>query len=440
MFSIFKRTAAKSTPVVIPSPRRETGASGLPEYYKGLPSVEFLSKLAPPYNIRTFRKMRYNDSIIGGILMEIELMLATMETSIEGPNAEFCTEVLKRMETSIPQIISDMSSAITYGFYIGEKVYGADGSLIYLKDVKPRFQETISAINNENGDVVQDTDTGQFKFSYKRALHHTFIADCRNPFGTSLLRHVYQPYYFKSVLTASEAATIDRDLTGLPVITTPEGFDFSAAMPDSTNYDAAAAATLEWATDLVTNVRTDSQQGIVLPFGFKFEIVRGENRSSIPTTDIINRFNNDIVSGLLSQFMMSTKMTDAKTQIDTFMRTIDAMALKMSWTLNLLLKDICQFNGKGEAPIFKFSKLRQESLTNMASFVARLVFNNVITPTTELEHSLLKLADLPIGDTKRPMTDKDSANLLSKIKPESEPAKKDEPTKEPTKKPAEEEE
>jgi len=423
---LFNKSPKKSTPVVIPSPKRETGTSGLPEYYKGLPSVEFLYQLSPPYNIRTFRKMRYNNSIIGGILMEIELMLATMETSIEGHNSEFCQEVLGLMETSIQQIIYDMSSAITYGFYIGEKVFGTNGKLIYLKDVKPRFQETISAINDDKGQVVQDTDSGQFTFDYKRSLHHTFIADCRNPFGTSLLRHVYQPYYFKSVLTASEAATIDRDLTGLPVITTPEGFDFSAAMPDSPNYDAAAAATLEWATNLVTSVRTDSQQGIVLPFGYKFEIVRGENRSSIPTTEIINRFNNDIVSGLLSQFMMSTKMTDAKTQIDTFMRAVDAMALKMSWTLNSLLRDICRFNGKDEYPIFKFSKLRQESLTNMASFVARLVFNNVITPTTELEKALLKMADLPDGQTKRPMTDKDTANLATKIKTDSAPEDKEE--------------
>ena len=78
---------------------------------------------------------------------------------------------------------------------------------------------------------------------------------------------------------------------------------------------------------------------------------------------------------------------------------------------NLAVKaidDICGWNrgailatDNAEHPKRSFRKLRREQLTNMASYVARLVSNGIITPTVELEERLLRFADLPVGTNKK---------------------------------------
>lgn len=396
-----KTVSQKPASAMLPRGKARSGIVGLPELEKGSPFIEFMGELSGYYNLKTFRKMRYNDPIIGGIMLEIELLFSSLAYEIEGPNADFIKECFSQMEQPIERVIADMTSAITYGFYVGEMVLAAKDGKIMLVDVEPRFQETISAIGNAKGEVKQETSSGTFYIPLSKCLHHTIIADSRNPFGISLLRHIYKPYYFKTAIEAAEASSIDRDLSGLPMLQAPQGFDFTKADPESGAFDQSVAETLEWAINLVSQVRVDNQQGIVIPYGWVFSIVRGENRSSVPTTDIINRLNSEIVSGLLAQFLFTSKQTDAQTQIASFMEAVDAMAVKLALSINSMIKKLCAFNGLPEHPKLSFRKLRREQLTNMASYVARLVSNGIITPTVELEERLLRFADLPVGTNKK---------------------------------------
>lgn len=384
---------------MLPRIPRTKGAIGIPEISKGTPSIEFLYELAYTHNLKHFRKMRYNDPIIGGIMLEIELLFTSLHYEITGENADLITDMLERMDNPFAQIIGDTASAAIYGFYIGEMLFRLVGDKIYLSDVEPRFQETVTAINDADGNVIQETDRGKFTIPYKKCLHHTFIADSRNPYGISLLRHIYKPYYFKTSVEAVEASAIDRDLTGLPMLETPPGFDFTKADESSPNYDPIAAQTMAWAIDLVSNIRTDSQQGLIIPNGWKFSIVRGENRATVPTTDIINRYNTEMVSGLLAQFLFTAKQTDAQTQITSFMDAVDALAVRISISINKMFKQICALNNLDKYPKISFRKLRREQIANLASYVARLTAQGLITPTVELEERLLKYADLPIGQT-----------------------------------------
>jgi hypothetical protein len=46
-------------------------------------------------------------------------------------------------------------------------------------------------------------------------------------------------------------------------------------------------------------------------------------------------------------------------------------------------------------PELRFDKITEEKLVDLASYVRQLASQDVITPTTNLEEELLRLADLP---------------------------------------------
>jgi hypothetical protein len=279
------------------------GLIGLEEYQPGRPSLEFLSELMPPYGLRHFTKMRMNDPIVSGLIRHLEMIFSDATYTFRGTNAGFIQRMFDNLPGGMPGLISDISSMFTYGFYIGECSWKARDGKVFLDDISPRFQPTIYAIGNDENNIEQQTDTGEYEFPLEKCLHIKIGSVARNPYGESLLRSIYKPYYYKVSIEASESSGLDRDLSGLPVMKAPEGFNFAAADSSGPMYNADVESTLEWALSIVRNVRTDSQQGVVLPAGWEFSITRGENRTSVPTTEIIARYNSEMAAGMLEQFI-----------------------------------------------------------------------------------------------------------------------------------------
>ena len=383
------------------------GSLGYDEIEPGLPDLEFMSELAPPDGLEKYRRMERNDPIIGGLILRIRNILSRINVDFLGQNVELVKTQLETLPGGINGLISSMTSAITYGFYIGEMIWGVEGGKIILKDIEPRFQTTIENINDENGNVVQETSSESYEIPYNKCLHHIFIDENRSPYGVSLLRHLYKPYYYKVSCEAAEAVGIDRDLSGLPVLEAPEGFNFSAADSDSPDYDASVAATINWAVDLVGNIRKDSQQGVVVPFGWKLSLIRGDGTSSINTTEVIHRYNSEMAAGLLEMFMaLGSGSTSSKGNIEAhirdFLLSCDSYAKSMENTINTqVIPKICQYNGFDSYPKIQFSTTNVADLAALASFVGRLVKNGVITPTIPMEKALLAIADLPYDDDEK---------------------------------------
>lgn len=410
------------------------GKLGYAEQQVGLPNLEFMTELAPPEGLKKFRIMQRNDPVVGGLMLQLDGVMRRLRYEISGTNADFVIKQLENITGSLPGLIGEMASAFTYGFYIGEMSWAVEDGVVVLQDVEPRFQTTIQAIRRgrvddrdlaaqalepkERNKVKQMTDKGTYLIPYKKCLHHVFVHENRSPYGVSLLRHLYKPYFYKTAIEAAEAVGADRDLAGLPMMTAPEGFDFTAADEASPNYDASVGITLEWAINLVGNVRKDEQQGIVVPNGWDFKLLRGEGKKSIDTTKIIGRYNTEMALGVLEGFLSmgafaSTNNANVEMHVANFLTACDAYAISIAQSINgTLIKKICDYNGIKDYPVMNFSPARVSNLDKLASFVARLVGQQVITPTIPLEKSLLAIADLPYDEKAK------------KINPEKKPIKK----------------
>lgn len=390
-----------SSPKEAAAPRKKSyGSVGLPEVVPGLPNLEFLNDLLPPHGLKKFYKMRMNDPVVSGLIRHLELVFSRTPFTFQGQNAKFVGDMLEALPGGIPGLLNDISSMFTFGFYVGELIWRAEKGVVILGDVAPRFQPTVQAIGNAKGEVEQLTDDGQYFIPLSKCFHIAIGSLARNPFGESLLRSSYKPYYYKVSLEATESSGLERDLSGLPCLKAPEGFNFSQADSSSPDYNEDVAATLDWAVSLVRNVRSDSQQGLVIPAGWEFSIIRGENRTQVPTSEIIARFNSEMASGLLEQFISlgayaSTNNSNVDLHVKNFLNTCQTYMNQIERAINKqIIEKICRFNGK-RAPLLKFDKISMDDLADLAAYVRQLASQGVITPTTNLEEELLRISGLP---------------------------------------------
>jgi len=360
---------------------------------------EILTELVPPGGLEKYRNMRANDPIVGGLMLRIDNLFKNVEWEVEGQNAAIVKRQLDNLRYGVSTLISEMTTAFTYGFSLNEKIWEMSGGEVALVDLAPRYQPSIDEFINDY--AIQSTALGTVDIPLSKCLHFIPIEHCRNPYGDSMLRTVYKPYYYKSSIEAAEALGIDRDLGGLPDLEAPEGFDFSKADPDSPNYDASVASTLDWAEDLVSNVRRDNIDGVVRPYGWSLNIIRGETRTSIPTVEIIGRYNTKIAVGLLQTFAVmggfaSTNNANVSELISDFHSVCDSFLTSMAYAINSqVIREICAFNGKTSVPTFKFKEVQKRDIDKLASYVARLVANGIIDPTVTLEKAMLERIKVP---------------------------------------------
>lgn len=370
---------------------------------------ETFSELQPPGGLQKFKNMADNEPIIAGLLTRINNVLKSADYIIEGKNEEMIKKQLYAMPYGIRGIVEDMTSAFVFGFSLGEKIYASAGREIVIVDVEPRYQPTISRFVSADGDSnvnqiyaeQQTASKGTVNIPLSKCLHFIPYTICRNPYGKSLLRGCYKPYYYKSSIEASEAQGIDRSLSGLPVMTAPEGFDFVNADEDSPGYDEYVAATLEWAENVVSKVRKDEMQGIVKPFGWELALLNGQQTTTVNSPEIISRLNVEMAVALLQTFAInggfaSTNNSNIEEMVTDFRASCDAWLLFMADLINKkLIKEICDLNMKREAPIIRFDSVSPEELEKLASYVARLIAQGAIDPTITMEKHLLRKIKVP---------------------------------------------
>lgn len=401
-----KVTFPRAQLMALASSRQVYGSYGVDDGMKGYHSslLEPLAELIAPAGLAIYNKMRKNDPVVGGLVLLLESVIKRMDQTMSGPNTKFVSDMLENMSTPFSQILGEIASAFTFGFYLGEKIWTMKDGVMTLVDIGPRYQQTIDTIDDDDGMVTQSTTGGSYSIPYTKTLHIVLVGENRSPFGVSILRHLYKPYYYKLSIEASEALSIDRDLGGLPMMTAPEGFDFTAADSTSTNYDPNVAATLEWAINLVSSVRKDQQQGIVIPFGWEFALARGENRASVPTSDIIARYNTEMATGILANFISlgafaTTNNANTGVHVANFLGACEAYAKSIADTIQRqIIIPICKYNRLESWPTFTLSVKHNNTLKDVGTFLSSLVEKGVIHATPSIERVILDLANLPYNE------------------------------------------
>lgn len=304
---------------------KQLGSSGLTRY-GGFVYEEFLTNLRWPYAAKVYTEMGDNDPVIGSILYLAEMLIRNVDWTVKAASdsaadkeaAEFLRTCLDDMETSWEDTICEILSMLQFGFSFHEIVYKvrrgplengmykskySDGRISW-RNLPIRSQATIDEwVFSDEGDILAVSQTAppfyrEVEIPLTKGLLFRTRVRRDNPEGRSLLRNAYRPWYFKKRIEEIEGIGVERDLAGLPVLQAPEGMDLWNS--DDVNMVALRGT----AEELIRSIRRDSEEGILLPFGWDLKLLSTGSARQFDTNTIVNRYDNRIAITMLSDIIL----------------------------------------------------------------------------------------------------------------------------------------
>lgn len=424
--------------------------------YGGIFYEEFLSELRGRKGAEIFTEMSNNDETIGAILFAIEMLVRQASWNVEPGGstakdreaAEFVKSCMDDMQQTWIDTISEILSFLTYGWSFHEIVYKRrmgrtkdnrtsskyDDGLIGWMKLPIRSQETLYQWEYDDQDnligmtQMPPPDFGLITIPMNKAMLFRTRSRKDNPEGRSILRTAYRSWYFKRRIQEIEGIGIERDLAGLPVITTPEGMDIWDKDDEDMN---AIRAGLE---AMVKNIRRDSTEGLVLPFGYTFELTSTGGSRQFDTNSIIARYDTKISQTVLADFIQL-----GHESVGSFALSSDKTNL-FSMAICAFLDIICQtFNSQGipalidingdhfagvtDYPRLTHGDIEDVDLATVATFIKDMTSIGVIIPDESLEDYVRQLGKLPKRTTDTvPMEARRAAQQHGNEPPEPETA------------------
>ena len=413
----------------------EIGRIGQLRFYSpGSPSIffeEFLPELRGYRGVEAYQEMADNDATVGAILFAIEMLMRQAEFHVEPAGdtdkdkeaAEFVESCMDDMERTWADTLSEILSFMTYGWSYHEIVYKRrvgrtsspitnskyDDGLIGWRKLPIRAQDTLYG-----WDYKPDTDEllgmtqmpppqyGLITIPLEKALHFRTRSRKDNPEGRSILRTAYRAYYFKKRLEEIEGYGIERDLAGFPVLYAP------AELPIWDD-DPEMQATLAKAENIVSSIRRDAREGLVLPggeAGWKLELITSGSRRQFDTNAIIDRYDKRIATSVLADFVMlgqqqvgSFALADNKTKIFAMAigTYLDAICEVFNNQGIPRLIDINgdHFKGITDYPKMVHGDIEDVDMQSFATFVKEMVGTGVLIPDEQLEDEVRRVGGLP---------------------------------------------
>ena len=404
---------------------KELGTSGLKQS-GGFIYEEFLKKLQWPYAGQVYQEMSSNDPVITAILFCCRMLMrqVTWEVKACSDNpadeecAKFVESCMNDMSETWDAFIDELMSYFTYGFAYHEIVYKRrlgnnknsaksskfnDGRIGWRK-LPGRRQTTLTNWEfDEDGGLkgVHQMDNGHRVFlPIERCLLFRTTNYVGNPEGTSFLRGAYRPWYFKKHIEEVEGIGIERDLAGLPVITAPEGVDLNS------RDDPKAVEARNAAMKLVSSIRRDRNDGVVMGYGWTMELMSTGGTRQFDTNAIINRYDQRIAITLLADIIMlgADKVGSfalAKVKQSLLATALDAQLSDICGVLNRYaiprLIGLNTFPGITGFPSFKVSSVVAPDLSELGDFIGKLSGAQMpLFPDLDLENYLRRTAGLPL--------------------------------------------
>ncbi|MBQ8963549.1 MAG: hypothetical protein IJ089_07110 [Clostridia bacterium] len=396
--------------------------------YAGIFSEEFMRELQGKRGIEVFREMSENDDVCGAIIYVLETLIRQSSWSVQPGGstakdkecAEFVESCMNDMQDTWTDTISEILSFLVFGWSYHEIVYKrrvgssrdprqnsryTDG-LIGWQKLPIRAQETLYRWEyDDNDNLLGMTQLPPPRFvmatiPIEKALHFKTKSRKNNPEGRSILRTAYRDWYFKRRFQEIEGMGIERDLAGLPVLQPPEHIDIW-------NLDDPAMLTaFQRAETIVRNVRRDSTEGLVLPFGWTFTLAASGGKRQFDTNAIIERYDTRIAMTVMADFILLGHQ-----QVGSFALSSDKTEL-FSMALGAYLDIICEvfnnqaiprligmnaehFNGITEYPTLIHGDVETPNLQELSAYIKELTGCGVILPDEGLEDYVREVANLP---------------------------------------------
>lgn len=391
---------------------------GLYVYEDSLPQLRW------PYAARVYKEMSENDPVIGAIMYMAKQLIRkstwTVKAASDKPEdvelAEFIDSCMRDMETSWNDVMSEIISMFVYGWSFHEVVYKMRKGPMEknpkfnskYKDMKigwrkiaPRAQSSLYGWEyDEDNQLVAMLQQAPPDYKVRRIpmdkglLFRTEVTK-ENPEGRSLLRAAYRPWYYKKHIEEIEGIGIERDLAGLPVLTPPAEVDLW------NGEDPQAKVLLDRALNIVSNVRRDKSEGLVIPNGWDFKLVSTGGSRQFDTNAIINRYDQRIAITMLSDIVMlgadkvgSFALADVKKSL--LAASLESIIQDIASIFNKIeIPRLCELNGTvvENYPELIPSEIEVPELKDLASFIK----DTGLSPDDDLEfmNYLRQTASIP---------------------------------------------
>lgn len=397
--------------------------------YGGVIYEEFLPELRGKRGIEVYREMSENDDVVGAILFAIEMLIKQTKWNVQPGGAsakdreaaEFVESCMNDMQDTWIDTISEIISFITYGWSFHEIVYKRrmgssrnpqtkskyNDGLIGWRKLPIRGQETLYQWEYDNEDnllgmtQMPPPSFGTYTIPIDKALLFRTKSRKSNPEGRSILRNSYRSWYFKKRIQEIEGIGIERDLAGLPVMYLPK--DYDDVWDDTNSVSIAKRAPFE---EIVQNIRRDEMEGVVLPEGFKLELLSSGGSRQFDTNAIINRYDTRIAMTVLADFIFLGHQQNGSWALSSDKTEMFAMAI------GAFLDIICEtFNSQGIPPLIDINgqhfsgitdypkmthgDIEDADITKVSAFIKDMTGIGVLVPDDGLEDYIRQVGHLP---------------------------------------------
>lgn len=417
----------------------EQGISGLTRF-GGFVYEEWMKELQGRRGALTYREMRDNDAIIGAFLYAIEMLIRQVKWRVESAGdtpadleaKDFLESCLDDMSVSWNDTVSEILSMLPYGWCMMELCYKkrvgpnegnntaskskfSDGRIGWKK-WGIRSQETLWRWRFEaDGSIVgmEQIAPPDYKMRFipiEKALLFRTKSNKNNPEGRSILRNVYRSWYFKKNIEEIEAIGIERDLAGLPVMWLPAEV-MEGGMAGATAQQAAAYSAYK---KIVTNIKRDEQEGVMLPLVYDDKgnkmydlqlLTSGATRRQFDTNQIITRYEQRMAMTVMADFLMlghektgsyalsinktSLFQTALETVLESICDVINTYAVPRLFKLNT-------FDNLTDYPKLTHDDIEKANLGELGTFIKNVAGAGGITlGDIETENFLREAANLP---------------------------------------------
>jgi hypothetical protein len=405
----------------------ELGVSGL-DYRSGWIQEEFLAELnSLSKRYKVYNEMRRNSTVLGVGLDMFALALRQATWSWEGDTdgddrTEFLEGCWHDMSHSPDAFLSEIATMFTFGFSLFELVYKrrqgmdtreapsqfTDGKIGWRK-MAFRSQDSVNEWRfDDNGGLLGFVQLApptyrQIPIAIEKLLLFRTTTERGNPEGASLLRRAYPAYYYATHLQEIEAIGAERDLAGLPIIGADPAFAQNGVHPDF----ADGSTDLANAQQIVRRVRQDEQAGLVIPAGWRFELLSSSGGKQFNTDVLIQRYLRLQALALYSQFLMLGmdqvgSFALSSTHADIFSMAAGAFADSIADTINRhAVPRLLRLNGMDmqEPPRLAHGPLGKPDIAVLTQAIAAMSNAGVINVTDDkegtFENYVRELIDAP---------------------------------------------
>lgn len=445
---------------------RELGQSNrVGRRFDGRTQDPYEPKLSGLSAFRTYEEM-LTDATIGGVMLAVEQIIRNVSWWVEPAGAEkkymdaatFLEESRTDMSDTWPEFVIEAFSFLPHGWSFFETIYKYrrgfnedpmyhskfDDGLISWRKHSIRAQDSIMKWEfQDDGDgiesMVQTVDpnpkTGEPGGLraiplYPKGLLFRTKPHRRSPEGRSILRNAYRAWYRKQRVEEIEGIGIERELAGLPVLTAPEDLDLF----DDEDEDMIAIR--HEATDLIKSVRANEAEGLLLPFGWEFQLASTGGTRAIDVGKVIARHDQAAAMSMLADFILlghqavgSFSLADVKTNLfayglsawlDVFTEVMNNYGIPRLFRLN-------QKFPQDKLPQLKHGDTEAPDLGELSGFITSLTGAGVLIPGPEIEEYCRSVGGLPPipEERKQIHSDINDLQLEQKLNPPIAPGEED---------------